>query len=122
MARTTRLAVALSSAALAIAGALGAPGVEAQTTSGPHWASAARATIHPGVVVTMAGVKCVAGFVLTNGRHVLLAMPASCSGVSDGQKTDGCAEAQVPPGLPVTIRGARYKGTLIYSSFTRMQS
>jgi hypothetical protein len=126
MARTTRLAVALAGVALASASAV-APGVQAaqtatQASSGPIWAAASRATIHPGVVVTMAGVKCLAGYVLTNGRQVFLAVPASCSGVSDGQETDGCAEAQVPPGLPASIQGAKHKGTLVYSSFTRMQS
>jgi hypothetical protein len=88
---------------------------------GPHWAAASKATVHPGVRVTIAGVQCIAGFVLTDGTHVYLGVPASCTGVSDGQPTDGCTEAQVPPGVPATIAGARHNGTLVYSSFTTMQ-
>jgi hypothetical protein len=72
-------------------------------------------------VVTIADVKCIAGFVMTDGTRVFLAVPATCSGVGGGAATNGCLEAQVPAGVPVTIKGARHEGTLVYSSFTRMQ-
>jgi hypothetical protein len=77
--------------------------------------------VHPGIAIDIASVKCVVGFVLTDGTRAFLAIPASCTGVSSGQPTDGCSEAQVPVGLPVTVPGAKYKGRLVYSSFTQMQ-
>ena len=92
-----------------------------RSATGISWAPAAKATIHPGVTVTIASVKCLAGYVLTQGRTVYLAVPASCTGVSDGQATDGCSEAQVPGGVKATIQGAKHPGVLVYSSFTTMQ-
>jgi hypothetical protein len=86
-----------------------------------RWAPANKATIHPGVVVTIAGVKCIAGFVMTDGHRVFVAVPGSCAGVDDGAPTDGCTAAQVPYGLKVTIQGARYRGRMAYSSYTEMQ-
>jgi hypothetical protein len=121
MGSTTRVAAAVTGAVLALGGLGTSSAQAAPRTGGPAWAPAAKAKVHPGVVVTMADVKCVAGYVLTDGKRVFLAVPASCSGVSDGQPTDGCKEAQVPAGVPAKIQGARYKGTLVYSSFTRMQ-
>lgn len=108
-------------AMLAAASALTATTADA-SGSGPRWAPPGQATVHPGVTVTMAGVQCRAGYVLTDRRNVYLAVPASCSGVSDGQATDGCSAAQVPTGTPARIDGARYPGRLAYSSFTRMES
>jgi hypothetical protein len=93
----------------------------ASATTAVRWAPAATATVHPGVLVTIAGVKCVAGYVMTDGQRVFIAVPASCAGVDDGQATDGCTAAQVPYGLKVSVQGARYKGRLVYSSYTQMQ-
>ncbi|HET7529889.1 MAG TPA: hypothetical protein VFJ98_02910 [Mycobacteriales bacterium] len=107
---------ALTTGAVALVGATGA---DAATTV--RWAPAARATVHPGVQVTIAGVKCVAGFVMTDGRRVFVAVPGSCAGVDDGKPTDGCTAAQVPYGLKVRVGGARYKGRIAYSSYTEMQ-
>ncbi len=120
MSTHTRLAAAASAAAVAIAGALIAPSAAAETAR--KWAPATTARVHPGTVVTIADVECVAGFVLKQRHKVFLAVPATCSGVSDGQPTDGCSEAQVPVGFDqVEIQGARHDGTLVYSSFVRMQ-
>jgi hypothetical protein len=99
--------------------AAAAPG-SAASPAGP-WAPAATAKIHPGVRVTIAGTHCIAGFVLKQRHRVFVTVPASCTGVSAGRSTDGCSEAQVPPGLPVKIQGARHDGIVVYSSFTRMQ-
>lgn len=96
------------------------PGAAAARPAAITWAPAAKATVHPGVVVTVASVKCLAGFVFTQGRTVYLGIPASCTGVSDGGTTDGCSEAQVPGGVHAKIQGAKYRGTLVYSSFTTM--
>jgi hypothetical protein len=140
--RGTRLAVAAGVAGLGIVGALLMPasaqtGTRQQATSSSsavsagsspttsagviEWASAATAKIHPGVMVTIADVTCRAGYVLTDGRRVFLAMPASCTGVSGGEMSDGCSEAQVPNTLPAKIQGAKYDGKVAYSSFVQMQ-
>lgn len=109
--------VALISAASAVTAAQASA-----TQSQPHWASAATATIHPGVTVTIAGTPCTAGFVLTDGSRVYLTVPASCGGVAAGKADDGCTAATMPVGLPVTIQGAAHKGTLDYNSWTWMAS
>jgi hypothetical protein len=89
---------------------------------GPHWAPAASATVKPGAsTVDIAGFRCVVGYFLTSGSTVYLTVPASCTGVSAGQPTNGCTEAQVPVGLNVPVTGARYPARLVYSSFIQMQ-
>ena len=118
--------VAAAAAALALGSVPGnaspaRAAASAGTAATPHWASIASARIHPGSSVVIAGTPCVAGFVLRSGHRVFLTVPASCTGVSSGKPTDGCSEAQVPGGTPVTIRGARHPGTIVYSSFTQMQ-
>jgi len=111
---TVAAAAALTLGATALAGANGA-------AASVRWAPARTATVHPGVQVTIAGVKCVAGFVFTDGYRVFVSVPGSCAGVDDGKPTDGCTAAQVPYGLKVTVQGARYKGRVVYSSYTEMQ-
>ena len=118
----------LSARALVAGGAaltLGLAGLGAATQAGAattvRWAPAATAKVHPGVLVTIAGVKCVAGFVMTDGHRVFISVPGSCAGVDDGKPTDGCTAAQVPYGLKVSVAGARYKGRIAYSSYTEMQ-
>jgi len=112
-----RAVVAMAAAAaLAAAALVGAPSANATV----RWGSA-KAPIHPGVKVTIAGVSCLAGLVMTDGTRVFIAVPTSCTGVNDGQPTDGCTAAQVPVGVKATIQGARYRGTLVYSSYTQMQ-
>src|SRR3954451_18921924 len=119
--RLSARAIVAGSAALCLglAGLGGASGASAATAV--RWAPARTATVHPGVNVTIAGVRCVAGFVMTDGRRVFVAVPASCAGVDDGKPTNGCPAAQVPYGLKVTVQGARYKGRMAYSSYTAMQ-
>src|SRR3954465_6817264 len=118
--RLSARAIVAGSAALslALAALVGASGANAATTV--HWAPARTATVHPGVPVTIAGVSCVAGFVMTDGHRVFLALPGSCAGVDDGKPTDGCTAAQVPYGLKVRVEGARYRGRVAYSSYTQM--
>ena len=118
----------LSARALVAGGAaltLGLSGLGAASQAGAattvHWAPAATATVHPGVQVDIAGVKCVAGFVMTDGHRAFIAVPGSCAGVDDGAPTDGCTAAQVPYGLKVTVQGARFKARMAYSSYTEMQ-
>jgi len=110
----------LGACALALAVSV-APAAPASAAGSVNWASAGKATIRPGVTVTMAGVTCAAGFLFTDGTHVYVSIPTSCAGVSDGQPTDGCTAAQVPYGTTAKITGARYKGHFVYSSDTEMQ-
>ena len=120
MSRIRRIA---SLAAVLTAAAATVPVLAAPATTAGRWAPAASASIHPGVIVSIARVECAAGFVLAQRHQVYVAVPASCSGVSGGNPTDGCSEAQVPLGFnKVQIDGARHYGTLVYSSFVRMES
>src|SRR4051812_45846602 len=116
----TRVRAIVGVAAVLLAGLVGVSATGAPAGASIRWAPAATARIHPGVAVSMAGVSCMAGFVMTDGTRVFLAIPTSCTGVSEGQPTDGCSAAQVPVGIKVTIQGARYKGTLAYSSYSTM--
>jgi hypothetical protein len=108
-------------AALAVTGCLLPTGARAATGAGhPPWASAKAATIHPGVMVSMGGVDCRAGFVFTDGTRAYLSVPSSCSGTGPVDNSK-CDAGQDPYGLPVTIEGAKHKGTLVYSSITTME-
>lgn len=114
-------------AAVAVAAALGAVPVAqaaqtgaSSTVPGPRWGSASSATIHPGVKISMAGVTCVAGFVFTDGTHAFLGLPGGCTGAGQVDNSK-CDAGQIPAGLRVSITGARYKGTLVYSSITEME-
>ncbi|HEY4571585.1 MAG TPA: hypothetical protein VIH10_19075 [Kribbella sp.] len=123
--RTARLIGAVATAAaLAVGGqtsSAGAAGTDSTlAAAGPHWAPAASATVHPGVKVTMGGVACIAGFVFTDGTRAFIAVPASCSGAGEVANPK-CDAGQDPLGLPVTIQGAKHKGTLVYSSVTAME-
>ncbi|HEU5034999.1 MAG TPA: hypothetical protein VFT62_09620 [Mycobacteriales bacterium] len=120
--RFRRAAVIVATATAVAATAVGGWPADAGTSRSAHtWAGTSSATVHPGVVITVAGVRCVAGYVLADRHHVYLAVPASCTGVSDGSPVDGCLSAQVPVGLPVHVQGARHDGVLAYTSFTQMQ-
>ena len=68
----------------------------------------------------MAGVTCVAGFVFTDGTHAFLGLPGGCTGAGQVDNSK-CDAGQIPAGLRVSIAGARYKGTLVYSSITEME-
>jgi hypothetical protein len=113
----------VTAAALSVAaGVVGAAGAAAAPASHGtiRWAPAATASIHPGVQVTIAQTTCTAGFVLTDGTKVYLAVPASCDGVDAGKANDGCRAATMPVGLPVTVQGAKHRATLAYSSWAWM--
>jgi hypothetical protein len=117
----SRWARATVAASLAAAGCLLSTGAQAATGAGhPAWASAKTATIHPGVTVSMGGVDCRAGFIFTDGKRAFIAVPSSCSG-SGPVDNSKCDAGQDPLGLPVTIQGAKHKGTLVYSSVIMME-
>src|SRR3954451_50996 len=122
MRATVRLfatAAAVATAAMMAAGpATAVTGQTAATT--PRWAPAAKATVHPGVKVSMGGVNCLAGFIFTDGTHAFVAVSGACSGPGEVANPK-CDAGQDPVGLPVTIAGAKHKGTLVYSSVTAME-
>ena len=110
-----------SGVAVAAPGGTRAAGAGTSAASGhPNWAPAKTATVHPGVKVTMASVSCRAGFIFTDGTRAFISLPASCSGAGPVDNSK-CDAGQDPYGLPVTIAGARHKGTLVYSSVTTME-
>lgn len=118
-ARATAVALTL----VACAGTLGAGAATAGTIAAPthpNWAPAKSAAIHPGVTLSMGGVDCRAGFIFTDGKHAFIAVPASCSG-SGPVDNSKCDAGQDPLGLPVTIQGAKHKGSLVYSSVITME-
>jgi hypothetical protein len=79
------------------------------------------ASIHPGGEVNFGGVSCEIGAIMRQGPAVFLAVPASCGGIDAGKVQDGCDEPVSPSGVPVSIEGAKYRGHLVYNSFTEMQ-
>lgn len=86
------------------------------------WAPAETAPIHPGVNTTTDGSSCTSNFVFTNGADVLIGMAAHCAGTGAATETDGCDAGTLPEGTPVEVDGATRPGTLVYSSWARMQA
>jgi hypothetical protein len=88
----------------------------------PHAGAATAKTIHPGVAVNYGDVTCTVGAVMRTPHRVFLAVPASCGGIDLGKADqDGCSSPQTPLGSPVSIEGAKHRGTLVYSSYSEMQ-
>ena len=109
-----------ATAAAAMASAMIATGIGTAGAS-PAWAPSDTAPIHPGVVVKMAGVDCIAGFVLQQRHQIFVAVPASCASAGPGEAQDGCASSQLPIGLAVHVQGARHDAKIAYSSWVQMQ-
>jgi hypothetical protein len=97
-------------------------GFAPSATSGPVWAPAATATIHPGVMMFTGGAQCTANYIFTNGADVLIGYAAHCAGTGAATDTNGCDAASLPLGTPVEIDGASQDGTLVYSSWLAMQA
>ncbi|HEX3899149.1 MAG TPA: hypothetical protein VHW74_08245 [Mycobacteriales bacterium] len=112
--RIVRVGVATTTAAL-----LGLPALAG--LPGATVAAATTKTIHPGGEVNFGGISCEIGAVLRQGHAVYLAVPASCGGIDLGKVQNGCVEPITPLGVPAFIGGARYRGTVVYNSFTEMQ-
>ena len=88
----------------------------------PAFASAAKATVKPGVQTVTAGGQCTANFVFTDGRGaVYLGQSAHCASTGGATETDGCRARSLPLGTPVRIAGASRPGILAYSSWMAMQ-
>lgn len=110
MIRTSRLAAAAASFALAGA---------AVAAAAP--ASAAPGDIRPGVMTLTAGGQCTANFVFTNGSDTFIGQAAHCSGLGAATDTDGCLAGSLPLGTPVEVDGATRPGTMVYNSWLAMQ-
>src|SRR4051795_8453899 len=93
MRSTRRPAALLAGLALAASGLyLGSADAAASAPAAPgiHWAPAGSAKIHPGVTVTMGGVQCQTGFVLTDGKRVFLTTTGGCASIWPGEDVNGC--------------------------------
>jgi hypothetical protein len=97
--------------AVALAGAVAAPG-----------AMAATAPIHPGVQTFTAGAQCTANFIYRDAQNTYVGQAAHCSGTGAATDTNGCVAASLPIGTPVTVTGASRPGTLAYNSWLTMQA
>lgn len=86
------------------------------------WASAATATVHPGVMTHTNGAQCTSDFVFTDGSNVYLGQAAHCSGTAGDTATNGCTSPSAPLGTPVQISGASKPGVMVYNSWLTMQS
>ena len=95
----------------------------ASTASAADWAPAASATVHPGVMTYTDGAQCTANFIYTDAAGaVYIGQAAHCSGTGGQTDTDGCQTQSLPNGTPVEVTGASKPGTLVYNSWTAMQS
>jgi hypothetical protein len=96
-----------------------------------HWASVAKATLHPGTMMYTKGSQCTANFVYTDRTgHVYLGYAAHCAGLGESTDTDGCSTKSLPLGTRVTFteggslagEGTRVgTGRLAYSSWSTMR-
>lgn len=119
--------------ALLLAGAFAGP-VAAQSTTvvpdaaalfdsaGHHWAPAATAAIHPGVMTQTGDGQCTANFIYTDAsKRVFLGQAAHCSGTGSETDTNGCDATSLPLGTPVKILGTDIVGKMVYNSWLTMQ-
>jgi hypothetical protein len=122
---TTGAALAVSAVAAVAPAASAAenPGDQlgALVNSTGHWAPAAMATIHPGVVTLTKDAECTANFIYTARGHTYLGQAAHCSGTGQATDTNGCTSKSLPLGTPVKILGSDVTGTLVYNSWLLMQ-
>lgn len=86
-----------------------------------RYASAAVATVHPGVTVFTNGAQCTSNFVFTDGANTYLGQAAHCSGTGGNTATNGCTSPSLPLGTKVAVTGASKSGTLVYNSWLTMQ-
>src|SRR5687768_7014237 len=81
----------------------------------PRWASASRATIHPGVQVVSHGGQCTANFVFYDSRDVYIGMAAHCTSLEGQTDTNGCTTKARPVPTRVEIEGATRAGYVVYN-------
>ncbi len=126
---TSKLAVAGSAAALALAAAAG---------TASAWAPEGSATIHPGVMTFtnapsfLGGAsQCTANFVFTDAAgNEYLGQAAHCSSTGEDTETNGCTTKSLPLGTPIYsgtlleggVENGTEIGTLAYNSWIAMQA
>ena len=109
-------------AVLAVTGATASAAPAAKEKKRPAFASAADATVTPGVQTVTGGAQCTANFVFTDkAGAVYLGQSAHCAGTGGATETDGCLAGSLKLGTPVQVDGASKPGTLVYSSWIAMQ-
>ena len=86
------------------------------------WAPAASAPIHPGVNTDTQGNSCTSNFIYQSGATVYIGQAAHCAGTGAATDTNGCTAPTMPEGTKVNVDGASQPGTLVYSSWVRMQA
>jgi hypothetical protein len=112
-------AVAVLAIGAATGGATAAPTAAKKK---PAFASAATATVTPGVQTVTDGSQCTANFVFTDSSGaVYLGQSAHCAGTGGATETDGCLAGSLPLGARVDVDGASRPGTMVYSSWLAMQ-
>jgi hypothetical protein len=123
-----RAAAIACSAMLALSVTAFVPPPTVDAPAGP-WASAAAATIHPGVQLVTDGAQCTANFIFerhvpqldgSTVREVFIGYAAHCAGLGESTDTNGCLAGSAPLGTTVKIDGATRDGTLAYSSWGTM--
>jgi hypothetical protein len=111
--RTAALAATVAAAATLFAGA--------QPASA--WAPAATAPIHPGVQTVTGGSQCTANFVFQDSAGaVYIGQAAHCASTSGSTETNGCLAGSQSINTAVSVGGAQYNGTMVYSSWLTMKS
>lgn len=116
-----------------VAGALLAPAAHAgvapatttapaAVTSGPTWAPASTATIHPGVATTSGSGGCTSNFIFTDGTDVFIGHAAHCTTLGGESDVNGCTTPSRPIGSLVTVQGATKAATMVYNSWLAMQA
>ncbi|MBC7373644.1 MAG: serine protease, partial [Frankiales bacterium] len=114
-----RPALALAAGLALVAGAVGSSASAAPRS--PAFATAAKASVTPGVQTVTSGAQCTANFVYTDGRSVFVGQSAHCAGLGAATETDGCKASSLPLGTAVTVAGASRPGRLVYSSWLAMK-
>jgi hypothetical protein len=121
LARSLGVAASLATVTLAAAAPATAAGGSDLVANGGHWAHAATATIHPGVMTLTKDAGCTANFIYTAQGHTYLGQAAHCSGTGESTETNGCSAHSLPLGTPVKILGSNVTGKLAYNSWLLMQ-
>jgi len=78
--------------------------------------------IHPGVQTFTDGAQCTANFIFSGGGNTYIGQAAHCAGTGGNTETNGCTASTLPEGTQVTVDGATKPGTMVYSSWVRMQA
>lgn len=116
-----RTLLSMSFAALMVAASTVGSGLQMEAEAAPRWATAARATIHPGVQTRTDVGQCTSNFVFYDRSNVYIGQAAHCSSTGPPTDVNGCEAGVLPLGSRVRISGASYPGVIVYNSWITMQ-